>query len=150
MQEVSTISFAIEPLSEKDHRLSLLPIVNGTRLTELVEAFDLENGHQPAGGFAGLVGRSFNFGRWHRYFMGETRNRQIERVGYYILGCICGEVKCWPLTMQIVKCGKSITWQNFRQPNRLERDYSSFGPFAFDVDQYGQALFASFATDSRK
>ena len=150
MEGVSTISFVIEPLSEKDRRLSLLPVLNGVRLTKLVEDFDLQKGHQPAGGFAGLVHRSFDFGLWDRYFMGEVRSRIIERVGYYLLGCICGEVNCWPFTARIVKSGELIVWEGFRQPNRPDRDYSSFGPFRFEMDQYRQTLVKLVSINSRK
>jgi hypothetical protein len=33
-----------------------------------------------------------------------------------------------------------VTWHAFRQPHREERDYTDFGPFRFDADEYVAAL----------
>jgi hypothetical protein len=56
--------------------------------------------------------------------------------GRYLLGCQCGEVGCWPLAARIVKTGNTMVWDMFRQEHRPDRDYSSFGPFTFDAEQY--------------
>lgn len=140
MQRISTLSFVIEPPIERARYLSAVPVVNGVRLTTLVESYDLKVGNLPAGGFAGLVRRSFNFGAWDRYFMGESPSRETQRTGFYLLGCICGEVSCWSLTARIVRNGELVIWDCFRQPNKPERDYSSFGPFTFEIGQYRQTV----------
>jgi len=140
MLEISTLSFVIEPPEERAQYLSVTPVVNGVRLTKLVESYDLRIGNLPAGGFAGLVRRSLNFGAWDHYFTAEAPSRKIQRASVYLLGCICGEVSCWPLVARIVRDGELIIWDRFRQPNRPERDYSSFGPFRFEVDQYRQTV----------
>ena len=150
MQEISTLSFVIEPPVERAQYLSVIPVVNGVRLTKLVESYDLKIGNLPAGGFAGLVRRSLNFGAWDQYFMAETPSRQIQRTGVWLLGCICGEVSCWSLVARIVRNEELIIWDCFRQPNKPERDYSSFGPFRFGIDQYRQTVVELASADPPK
>src|ERR1700751_5540024 len=89
---------------------------------------------------AGFVPTAFNFGRLDVYFIGETNWEYFEKAGYYLLGCSCGEVDCWPLTARISKTQSQVVWDRFRQPHRLNRDYSSFGPFKFDLHQYRHAI----------
>lgn len=140
MQEISTLSFVIEPPVERAQYLSVVPVVNGVRLTKLVESYDLAIGNLPAGEFAGLVSSSFNFGAWDRYFMAEATSRKIQRTGFRLLGCFCGEVSCRSLAARIVRNGELIVWDCFREPNRPDRDYSSFGPFRFGIDQYRRTV----------
>ena len=59
---------------------------------------------------------------------------------HWLLGCDCGEAGCWPLEDRIVRSDRQITWEQFKQPFRPERDYSSFGPFRFDIEQYRGSL----------
>jgi hypothetical protein len=150
MQEISTLSFVIEPPEERARYLSVVPVVSGVRLTKLVESHDLGIGNLPPDGFAGLVRRSFNFGTWDRYFMAEAPSREIRRNGHYLLGCVCGEVRCWSLVARIARTGELIVWDCFRQPNRPDRDYSSFGPFRFEIDQYRQAVVELASADPPK
>ena len=140
MQEIARLSFVIEPTLGTAGPLSLVPLISGIRLTKLVEEHDLKVGNQPAGGFGGLVRKSFNFGPWDRYFMAEAGSRKIERDGHYLLGCTCGELSCWPLVARIARDGELMVWDCFRQPNRPELDYSSFGPFRFEINQYRLAV----------
>jgi len=35
---------------------------------------------------------------------------------------------------------ETLTWSQFEQPHRPERDYSAFGPFTFDWQDYKDAL----------
>jgi hypothetical protein len=140
MQKVSTLSFVLESASETAGPLSIVPVVGGVQMTRLVEEHDLKIGNRPAGGFGGLVRKQFNFGPWDRYFMAEAPSREIERVGHFLLGCTCGELTCWPLVARILRHGELMVWDHFKQPNRPELDYSSFGPFRFEVNQYRQAV----------
>ena len=41
---------------------SLIPLIDGTSLIDLVAAFETERGYDPAGVYAGLVPVHFNFG----------------------------------------------------------------------------------------
>jgi hypothetical protein len=123
MSGICTLSFVIEPLEEGNPALSMVPVVNEIRLTKLVEEFEREHDYEPAGGYAGLVPSAYNFGPLDLYFMAETRIEPLEKIGYYLLGCVCGEVGCWPLTVRIVKSAEQIRWEGFKQPFRPARDY---------------------------
>lgn len=76
------------------------------------------------------------------YFNGEFEPgsywAQIE--GIYVLGCQCGDATCWPLFCQIGRDDRTTVWKGFTQPHRPDRDYSLFGPFVFDRDQYSEAV----------
>lgn len=38
--------------------------------------------------------------------------------------------------------GESVVWDSFEQPYRKDRDYSGFGAFVFDEEQYREAIAA--------
>jgi hypothetical protein len=136
MDKCAVLSFAVRPLAdERAEVLTITPVLNGTPLTELVSRFEREHGFDPAGGYGGLVPAWFAFGPLERYFMAESTDSHWES-GLYLLGCQCGEVGCWPLAGRIVRTGNTMVWDMFRQPHRPDRDYSRFGPFAFEVEQY--------------
>lgn len=134
------ISFAIQPLGEGDETPSIVPVVNGVHLTRLIEDFERARGFEPAGGYAGLVPTTFNYGPLDVYFLGQTEKEYFEIAGYFLLGCSCGEVGCWPLNARISRLENRIVWDLFRQPHRQDRDYSTFGPFSFEFDQYRCAV----------
>jgi hypothetical protein len=139
MQEMCTLSFAIEPLSDEEPVPSIVPIVNGVRLTTLIEEFERERLYEPVGGYAGIVPTHFNFGPLDQYFF-ATNATPPSGDKLWLLGCKCGEVGCWPLEAHIVTNEREIVWDGFGQPFRPERDYSSFGPFRFDLVQYRQSV----------
>jgi len=56
------------------------------------------------------------------------------------LGCELENVEYWPFTCLVVATEHEVTWQNFEQPHRPTRDYSSFGPFVFEFGQSEDAL----------
>jgi hypothetical protein len=149
MQETCTLSFAIRPLSDDEPVRSILPIVNDVPLTNLVEEFERGRRYEPVGGYAGIVPTHFNLGPVDKYYMGF--NSPLPNGRWYLLGCECGEVGCWPLEVRIRTNEEEIVWEGFRQPFRPERDYTSFGPFRFDLNQYRLAvtnLAASFLKSS--
>lgn len=139
MLETYTVSFVIEPLSHDQPVPSIVPAVNGIRLTDLVAEFEGAHQYEPSGGYAGLVPAYFKFGPLDEYFLGRGESPVFGQ-SYYLLGCECGEVGCWPLQAKILTAEREVKWQDFRQPFRSERDYSSFGPFRFDIEQYRQAV----------
>jgi hypothetical protein len=139
MQEICTLSFAIEPLSDDDPVPSIVPIVNGVRLTALVEQFERECHYEPLGGYAGIVPTHFDFGPLDQYFLATTADPLFANK-HWLLGCECGEVGCWPLEARIVTNEREVIWERFKQPFRPERDYSFFGPFRFDNVQYRQSV----------
>jgi hypothetical protein len=61
------------------------------------------------------------------------------RENIYVLGRECGEVGCWPLCCRVELAAEVVVWKHFEQPHRPDRDYSSFGPFAFLRDSYQRA-----------
>jgi hypothetical protein len=137
--KVVALSFAFVPLSQEDAVLSIVPLVDGVRLTDLIGEFERARSFEPAGGYAGLVPSNFNFGPLDHYFMAASTELN-PRNRHYLLGCQCGEVGCWPLEAQIIMTERQISWEDFKQPFRQERDYSSFGPFRFDLMQYSHAV----------
>jgi hypothetical protein len=139
MEKNCELSFAIEPLSDDQQVLSVVPILNGSRLTALVAEFERSCCFEPVGGYAGIVPAHFNFGSLDEYFLASGANRPFAGKNW-LLGCECGEVGCWPLEARIVTTEHGIAWESFRQPFRPERDYSSFGPFRFDRDQYRECV----------
>jgi hypothetical protein len=59
-----------------------------------------------------------------------------------LLGCVCGEPSCWPLTAQVEVGDATVTWTGFRTGHR-DWDLSGLGPFVFDRHQYETALVAA-------
>jgi hypothetical protein len=118
------------------------PSINDVPLTELVARYEVaEKFEPPLGGYGALLPEIFDFGPLDRYFLGKFKpGSYFEHAGFYLLGCHCGELGCWPLKCQIKIANRNITWHGFNQPHRRERDYLHFGPFVFDSHQYKQAL----------
>jgi hypothetical protein len=139
MQEICTVLFAIEPLSDDEPVSSIVPIVNGFRLAALVEEFERERLYEPVGGYAGIVPTHFNFGPLEAYFLATSAAPPFADKRW-LLGCKCGEAGCWPLEAHIVTTEREIIWEGFKRPFRPERDYSSFGPFRFDHCHYLQSV----------
>jgi hypothetical protein len=141
MNNIATLSFSIQPF---EGTRSITPYVNGKSLVKAVAAFEHEREFDPAGGYGGLIPEWFDYGPLNKYFLGdfEPDSYFMNLDGIYLLGCDCGEVGCWPLVAQVRAAGKTVEWTSFRQTFRKERDYSDFGPFVFDADQYRKAVAA--------
>jgi hypothetical protein len=138
------LSFSIEKISESSqpHVYGIIPKIDNILLTELISSYEGEQRFEPAGGYGGLVPMHFNYGPLDSYFKGQFEQQDYfaQLNGIYLLGCSCGEVGCWPLIGQVRLNAKHFVWENFRQPFRLQRDYSKFGPFIFDIQQYREAI----------
>jgi hypothetical protein len=135
---INVLSFDVK---DEDGVTVITPRVDGVLLTALAEQFECSHGMiDPAGGYGGII-REF-FGPFDRYFFGksETPDFPDAPTCIYVLGCECGEVGCWPLTCLVDAGDSEITWHSFEQPHRPARDYSSFGPFVFELEQYKEAL----------
>ena len=134
------LSFLVRELgSYKPPSFSVTPAVDGTSLSAMVTVFERQQGFEPSGGYGGLIPDNFDYGRLDQYFLGGGED-SFWAQGIYLLGCECGEVGCWPLQCQIRTDGNNVMWEKFRQPHRPERDYSNFGPFVFDGEQYRKAV----------
>jgi hypothetical protein len=142
MDENARVSFSIQPF---EGVIAITPVVNGTPLTEMVLTFERGQRFEPAGGYGGLIPQWFKYGSLDHYFLGEfEENNYFAQMGrVYLLGCgDCREVGCWPLTARIRANSESVVWDSFQQPHRPERDYSEFGPFVFEAQQYREAVAA--------
>ena len=135
-----TSSLAFEVVAVEGGAKALVPTIDGHSLLTMVAAFESQRGYEPAGGYAGIIPAHFNFGDLTRYY--EAReDRQWPSPGHaWLLGCDCGEVGCWPLTARIAVTPDNVTWSNFSQEHRPDRDYVGFGPFTFTRRQYASAL----------
>lgn len=118
-------------------------MVDGGELTDRIHAFEKEAGFETRDvSYGGLIPSNFRFGPMSRHFLAMdgafvNKDRKVP-----LLGCDCGEWGCWPLLVLITVDGDRVTWSQFEQPYRQERDYSAFGPFEFERRQYEEALAA--------
>lgn len=137
-----TLSFLIKPLDEHGPAvLTLTPVINKVPLTNLIESFERDHAMESAGGYGGLVPAFFRYGPLNRYFLGQSEDEHLKKKGeYYLLACRCGEVGCWPLSARITATDIYVVWDRFAQEHRRERDYSSFGPFTFELHAYKKAI----------
>jgi hypothetical protein len=108
---------------------AVVPLIDGTPLTEWVDIFETVEDMHPAGEMYG--GFTADARDAHSFRPGKSR---------IVLACSCGDTGCWPLLADITVDGDTIVWDGFRQPRRKDRDYTGFGPFRFDRAQYGKAL----------
>lgn len=132
---VDDIRFVLLPRAD-DGRPEIVPLVGGESLVEMVDAFEVAAGMDPAGGaYGGLVPGSYRFGPFDQHFLGVGAESKTA-----VLGCDCGEWGCWPLLARISVGDDAVVWDQFEQPFRPKRDYSSFRALRFERRQYGAAL----------
>lgn len=134
------LTFKIQPFEGHEDVRCFIPVVNGSLLTELANDFEKARAFEPAGGYGGLIPEFFRYGRLDDYFIPADGTEAHDHRERYVLGCACGEVGCWPLMAMIELKIDAIVLNTFRQPFRADRDYSEFGPFMFDFDQYRNAV----------
>ncbi|OAA28227.1 hypothetical protein UG55_1006200 [Frankia sp. EI5c] len=122
--------------------LAVCPYVNGVDLRELVRAVELpfaEADRQPdlAGSYAGLHDPGV---RWpSRHFLGEPAVTWFGDGDTALLGCVCGDAGCWPLTARVDITVNTVIWRHFRTGHR-SWDLGGLGPFHFDALDYRTAL----------
>lgn len=134
---MNTIRFRAGPRPDLGGEFEVVPVIDGSALTDLIDAFESQARMEPSGGYGGLVPAHFNFGPLVAHFLGDCAAKSSKTP---LLGCDCGEWGCWPLPARIVATDDTVTWTDFEQPHRRDRDYSDFGPFSFDRNQYQNAL----------
>ena len=117
----------------------LTPTLNGVSLCDLVSEFEAANDFDVVGGYDELVLDSFNFGDIAKYLSGRAGPKRGHGV-VALLGCDCGELGCWPLQARVTLAQGRVVWDQFEQPHRPTRDYTGFGPFQFDEQQYRASL----------
>ncbi|MEV7931143.1 hypothetical protein [Kitasatospora sp. NPDC088779] len=119
--------------------LEVVPYIDGTPLTDLIDQFETDAEMQPSGdAYGGLIPQFFQFGSMEDHFHGRSNGATGPKTP--VLGCECGEWGCWPLMASITVTPDHVTWDSFEQPHRKTRDYSGFGPFQFDRLQYADAV----------
>jgi len=155
METNVVLSFAISQFDDYEPKtLSITPVLSGISLIDLVESFERKHGVEPAGAYSGLVLR---FARTppppppevcslEHYFTGTASLGYPP--GHYLLDCECGFPGCWPLCARILMRGTTVVWDTFKQPHRPLQDYSDFGPFVFDAEQYTKAVVEVAAQDT--
>lgn len=134
-----SLVLSVEPALQLalDPPLSIVPVIDGTSLVDLVKGYETARGWSPAGGYAGLLPDILDCRDLTEYFAGKSW-RDDTRI--WVLGCDCGEPGCWPLETQIDITGSTVTWSRFKQPYRPARDYSELGPFIFGKTAYHAAV----------
>ena len=134
------VSLSFEKTTIDGGATSLVPRVDGTPLTELIEVFEAGLYDSPVGGCGGIVPEYFRFGDLSKYYLGWEAKQWPTPGHLWLLGCACGEVGCWPLSARVTVTDSTVVWSSFSQPYREHRDYSGFGPFEFDRTQYETAV----------
>jgi hypothetical protein len=74
--------------------------------------------------------------------LGETTHYPFDGLGgkVAVLGCVCGDVGCWPFRTGIELREDVVIWDGFEQPHRRKWRYDEMRPFVFDRTQYFSAL----------
>ncbi|MBH0774701.1 hypothetical protein [Nocardia bovistercoris] len=117
----------------------IMPRIDTISLNDLIDTFEISADMQPAGdAYGGLVPRFVRFESAVDHFHGFSSLAMGQKIP--VLACSCGELGCWPLLTRISLTGDLVVWDYFEQPYRTARDYTAFGPFLFDRDQYDKAV----------
>ena len=140
MQDISTLSFIFEPLTGCSSALAAVPVVSGVSLIELVGQFERERNYHLPGDYTGLGHHDLTHDNPTIHYCLSDCVELPASDQRTLLGCTCGFADCWPLMAVIVRDEEHVIWQSIEQPHRPEQDYSEFGPFVFDVDQYNSAI----------
>lgn len=122
--------------------VGVLPLVDGRAFTLHALDFELAQGWDAAGGYGALIPDDDNVVDLSLYMLGRSGAGQ-EHGRVWILGCICGEVGCWPLEATVTADEATVTWSNFAQPHRPDRDYADFGPYVFTRSEYEAEVAAA-------
>jgi predicted RNA binding protein YcfA (HicA-like mRNA interferase family) len=76
-----------------------------------------------------------------RRLLGRPEERYADRRGKIaVLGCMCGDVGCWPLLVSIEPLEDRVVWRGFEQPHRSRWRHDGLGPFVFDRARYTAEL----------
>jgi hypothetical protein len=99
---------------------------------EMVKEFELPFADNLAGRY------SINIYRTEDFLLGRCPDFEGDKIA--LLACICGDSGCWPLATRVRVEGNRVIWDRFEQPHRKRWDYSGFGPFVFDFDEYKKEI----------
>jgi hypothetical protein len=73
------------------------------------------------------------------HYLGEPVETWFGDGDTVLLGCVCGDPGCWPLTARVTVSESTVTWSGFRTGHR-DWDLSTVGPFTFERPAYEAAL----------
>lgn len=124
-----------------DEATTVTPVVDGRSLID--HAHDAELGPATQAGEANLAGHYAGLvvtdASWPDWFTGVDPHVWFGDGDTCLLGCVCGDVGCWPLTARITFGPDEVVWSGFRTGHRAW-DLRGLGPFRFDAGQYRAAL----------
>lgn len=139
---MASISFDLR--EREGGSVEVVPAIDSTPLTDLVHAYESGRGYvtDEERAYGGLVPSQYRFGPAADHYLGLSApaTDSPRAVKTPLLGCTCGEWGCWPLLARITASECGVTWSEFEQPFRPERDYAELGPFVFDRRAYEDAL----------
>lgn len=125
----------VDALQLEKTKAGVRVFVNGSDLVQLLREYERPlakcEGHESiAGGYAPVGIEDF-----------LQLSYATDSDDVTLFGCSsCDEDGCWPMVMQVERDEKYVEWKNFAQPHRDEWDYSGFGPFTFDRQQYDRQI----------
>lgn len=105
--------------------VSLVPEIEGITLTEIVARCEAGVDDGPVGGYGGIVPQHFRFGDLSKFYLGIEDKQWPAPGEVWLLGCECGEVRCWPLSARIASlmrrlCGRASV--SLTGPSATTRD----------------------------
>ena len=118
----------------------IVPVLNYKTLAERVMAFEQEQGWTHGDTYSGLAPRVHCYGSSQEHFLGMSRSIAWNGGKTPLLICSCGVPTCWPLLARVEADETWVTWSEFEQPHRPQWDYTGFGPFRFDREDYERVL----------
>ncbi len=119
----------------------IVPCIDGASLIEMVKSFDRRRDYNRRLRLSGLVPEYFRYGSLDRYFRGLSPKVWTPVAGKIcVLACECGEIGCLALTCTATENTDGLQWRDFEPSYPRGRDYSAFGSFTFDKDQFAEAL----------
>lgn len=126
---------------------TVTPYVNGTSLIELARRVELSpatEDREPdrAGAYAGLVVGVAERFDWAHGYLNDHPQSWFGDGDSCLLGCICGDTGCWPLSAKVTTPRGQVIWSRFRTGHR-SWDLRALGPFFFRRAQYQAALVAA-------
>jgi hypothetical protein len=116
--------------------VSVVPTIDGARLTDIVHSYERTRGYVPTDAYGGLIPSWFNFGPLEQHHEG----RGFCAPQAVVLGCECGGWGCWPLLVSVTTEAGSVTWSEFSQPHRPSANYQAMGAYRFERPQFGSAV----------
>jgi hypothetical protein len=129
-------------------RLAVDPYVNDIPLAELAR-----KAQEPLAAAAGeSVGAADHAGlradlgvRWpSRHYLGEPVLIWFAERDTILLGCVCGDPGCCPLTAEVTVLADTVVWDRFRTGHRdwdlAGSGHGGLGPFRFDRAEYTAEL----------